>query len=356
MELSNMADEIHYIPLEKLSFDPHNPRLPSDLVGRKDEEKIIDYMLRDASLLELMRSIGESDYYRSEPLLVVPDKDGYIVVEGNRRLAALKLLSNPHLARVREKAVVESVAGKRFTPTQIPCILHKKRDDVLDYLGYRHITGVKSWGALEKARYLAQLQKKHKKKGREQTFKTLAKMIGSRADYVGKLLAALMLYDYASNKAYFKINITEKDIDFSILSTAIGYNNIYIFIGLSSSDDIDETHINDKNFEFLFKRLYDSQLKIKESRELSDLSDVLGNPRAMDVYRTGVPLSEAIYYTHTPVETLRQFLVEAKKSLTNARNCLDRPLDMGEEFDLILDQVKELQNITKSIRNFLQDD
>jgi hypothetical protein len=286
----------------------------------------------------------------------VPDKNGYTVVEGNRRLAALKLLTDPQLAKVREKGVMEIVAGKKFTPTQIPCILHNKRDDVLDYLGYRHITGVKSWGALEKARYLAQLQKKHKRKDIEQTFKTLAKMIGSRADYVGKLLSALMLHNYANDKAYFKTNITEKDIDFSILSTAIGYNNIYIFIGLTSSSDIDETHINDKNFEFLFKRLYDPQLKIEESRELSDLSAVLGNPRALEVYRKGVPLSEAIYYTHTPVETLRQFLVEAKKSLTNARNCLDKQIDMGEETDLILEQVKELQNITKSIRNFLQED
>jgi hypothetical protein len=349
-------EKINYIPLEKLKFDPQNPRLPSDLTGKKDEQKVIDFMLRDASLLELMSSIGESDYYRSEPLLVVPDKNEYIVVEGNRRLAALKLLSNPHLAKVREKAVVENVAGKRYAPTQIPCIVHKKRDDILDYLGYRHITGVKSWGALEKARYLAQLQKKHKKRDTEQTYKTLAKMIGSRADYVGKLLAALMLYDYANDKVYFKTNLSERDIDFSILSTAIGYNNIYTFIGLSSSDDTDETHINEKNFEFLFKRLYDPDLKIKESRELSDLSDVLGEPRALEVYRKGVPLSEATYYTHTPVETLRQFLVEAKKSLTNARNCLDKPMDIGEEFDLILEQVKELQNITKSIRNFLQGD
>jgi hypothetical protein len=352
-----MADErINYIPLENLNFDPQNPRLPIDLIGKNDENKIIDYMLRDASLLELMRSIHESDYYRSEPLLVVPNKDKYLVVEGNRRLAALKLLSNPQLAKVREKSVNEIVNMRGHAPASIPCILHEKRELILDYLGYRHITGVKSWGALEKARYLEQLYKKHKKKDTEQTFKTLAKMIGSRADYVGKLLAALKLYRYANDKAYFKLNITEKDIDFSILSTAIGYNNIYIFIGLKSSSDIDESHIDEKNYEFLFKRLYDPQLKINESRELSDLSSVLGHSVALEMYRKGISLSEAIYYTSTPIETLKRFLAEAKKSLTNARNCLDKLPELGGESEPIYDQIKELQNIVKSIRVVLQDD
>jgi hypothetical protein len=349
-------DRINYIPLEKLNFDPQNPRLPTDLTGKNDENKIIDYMLRDASLLELMRSIHESDYYRSEPLLVVPNKDKYLVVEGNRRLAALKLLSNPQLAKVREKSVNEIVNTRGYAPDSIPCILHEKRELILDYLGYRHITGVKSWGALEKARYLEQLYKKHKKKDTEQTFKTLAKMIGSRADYVGKLLAALKLYRYANDKAYFRLNITEKDIDFSILSTAIGYNNIYTFIGLASSNDIDESHIDEKNYDFLFKRLYDPQLKINESRELSDLSSVLGHPAALAMYRKGISLSEAVYYTNTPIETLKQFLIEAKKSLTNARNCLDKLPELGEESELIYDQVKELQNIIRSIRAVLSDD
>jgi hypothetical protein len=352
-----MPDEkINYIPLEKLNFDPQNPRLPTDLIGKNDENKIIDYMLRDASLLELMRSIHESGYYRSEPLLVVPNKDKFLVVEGNRRLAALKLLSKPQLARVREISVNEIVNGKGVAPTSIPCILHEKRDLILDYLGYRHITGVKSWGALEKARYLDQLYKKHKKKDAELTFKTLAKMIGSRADYVGKLLAALKLYRYANDKAYFQLDITEKDMDFSILSTAIGYNNIYIFIGLHSSNDIDESHINEENYEFLFRRLYDPQLKINESRELSDLSSVLGNNVALEMYRKGISLSEAIYYTRTPIETLKQFLAEAKKSLTNARNCLDKLPELGNDSDSIYEQVKELQNIIRSIKAVLQDD
>ena len=187
-------------------FDPENPRLPSD-VDKKEDGKIIEYMLKDASLLELMKSIAESGYSHSEPLLIVPVSNAnFIVVEGNRRLAALKLLSNPGMATVRKNSVDEVVSTKRYNHNSVPCIKHNKRDDILDYLGYRHITCVKSWGALEKARYVEQLFRKHKINGMDdENYKILARMIGSRADHVGRLLSSLTLYEFANDKAYFNI-------------------------------------------------------------------------------------------------------------------------------------------------------
>jgi hypothetical protein len=345
--------------LDELVFDPKNPRLPNELSGVKDEKQIIEHMLRDESLLELMKSIGQSGYYYSEPLLVVPSKNKFIVVEGNRRLAALKLLSNPDLATIRQKSVHEISNEKIYNPTEIPCIQHGARDDVLDYLGYRHITGVKSWGALEKARYLEQLYTRHtRKEDADKTFKVLAKIIGSRPDYVGKLLASLNLYDYANDKAYFKINITEKDIDFSLLSTAIGYNNIYGFIGLKSSTDIDKKHINNENFEFLFRRLYDPRLKISESRELKDLNSVIGDGKniALEMYKGGISLAEALYYTHALIDTFDNFLSEAKKLLTSARNCQDKLPNLGSEIDDFIDKVRELEKISRSIRTSLEEE
>ncbi|GBU26711.1 hypothetical protein R84B8_00221 [Treponema sp. R8-4-B8] len=353
-----MADdnEILYISLEKLIFDPQNPRLPPDL-NKSNIEEILKYMLRDASLLELMKSIAESGYSRSEPLLVVPaNKNEYTVVEGNRRLAALKILSNPSLATVRQKSVEEIVNSKKNSPNEIPCILHKNRDDILDYLGYRHITGVKSWGVLEKARYVEQLFKKHKIKGPlEENYKILASMIGSRADHVGRLLSSLKLYELANDKSYFDIKINEKEVDFSILYTAVGYNNIREHIGLERTGDIELNQINLKNFEFIFRCLYDPSKKIEESRELADLNSVVGNKRALSEYKKGTPLSEAIYYTDAPLETFITFLNGAKKYLSNARNCLDK-LEPPENADEIILQVRELEKIAKSIRKTLEED
>lgn len=48
-------------------------------------------MLDDGEAQDLMSSIGQQDYFPGEPLLVVSaGNDSFIVVEGNRRLAASK--------------------------------------------------------------------------------------------------------------------------------------------------------------------------------------------------------------------------------------------------------------------------
>lgn len=98
------------VNISELIFDPKNPRLPQNLQGVRDEKKIIEYMVGYGNILELMESIAETGYSDAEPLLVVKDKkDKYIVVEGNRRLAAVKLLNNPGLSELRKKVISEIV-------------------------------------------------------------------------------------------------------------------------------------------------------------------------------------------------------------------------------------------------------
>lgn len=168
------------IKLNNLKFDAQNPRLPMRLQGVTDENKVIDYMVKYGNVTELMLSIGETGYSEAEPLLVVKEgTDKYIVVEGNRRLAALKLLNDSELTKVRIQSINSVVSGAKYIPEEVPCIVYASREDVLDYLGYRHITGVKDWGALEKARYLDQLYQIHiKSTPQEKIYQKLAKMIG----------------------------------------------------------------------------------------------------------------------------------------------------------------------------------
>ena len=346
-EIMAPISNITMIPLSNLLFDPENPRLPKEFRGNRDEQAIIKHMLRDESLIELMKSIGQTRYSASEPLLVVPESEKYIVVEGNRRLAALKLLSNPELAVIRRKSVDEVINEKRYSPELIPCIQYGERAEILDYLGYRHITGVKNWGALEKARYLQQLYERHiGAVGEEHIFSVLAKMIGSRRDYVAKLLTSYALYERANDKAYFGIEIDEKDVDFSLLSTALGYENIYKFIGLESSGDIKGNHVDDSNYGFLFHCLYDPAKKIHESRELKQLSNVIGNPEALAQYKAGTPLQIAAYYTSEPVETFKQLINDAYTTLKSASGSVERINPAEDELDYIENKLQDIKKLT----------
>ena len=96
-----MHKKIEWIKVDKLKLDIHNPRLPLSY-QEKSENEIIEWMLLDASIVELMLSIGQNSFFSGEVLLVIQDNTNYIVVEGNRRLTAVKVLNNKNLAMVQK--------------------------------------------------------------------------------------------------------------------------------------------------------------------------------------------------------------------------------------------------------------
>ena len=291
------------IKLNNLKFDAQNPRLPMRLQGVTDENKVIDYMVKYGNVTELMLSIGETGYSEAEPLLVVKEgTDKYIVVEGNRRLAALKLLNDSELTKVRIQSINSVVSGAKYIPEEVPCIVYASREDVLDYLGYRHITGVKDWGALEKARYLDQLYQIHiKSTPQEKIYQKLAKMIGSRSDYVYKLHTALKLYNKANDKAYYGADIKEEDISFSWLTTALGYYGISKYLGISESNEPSLDTLNEENYKKIFTWMFfPGKSVVKESRQISDLAKITEYPLALERLEKGSSIEEALLYTSEP--------------------------------------------------------
>jgi|SRR5829696_9857245 len=134
--------ELRLYEVSQLHVDPENPRLPDNVDGH-DEAAVMACMLADATILELIYSIAVLGYFSGEPLLIAPDaSDRLIVVEGNRRLAALRLLQDPSSAPSRKRAVEDAAKLAKAVPTRVPCVRFENRNDILDYLGYRHITGI----------------------------------------------------------------------------------------------------------------------------------------------------------------------------------------------------------------------
>lgn len=333
------------ISLDNLRFDVKNPRLPVRLQGITDENKVIDYMVKYGNIIELMLSISETGYSDAEPLLVVKDTDGaYIVVEGNRRLAALKLLSKPELTKVRAQSIKDVISDAKNIPTEIPCILYPNRKDVLDYLGYRHITGVKDWGALEKARYLDQLYQIHiKDTPQDKIYQKLAKMIGSRSGYVYKLHTALKLYEKANDNAYYGADIKEEDISFSWLTTALGYSGISDFIGLSEATDASLNTLKEENFKKIFTWMFfPGKTVIKESRQISELAKITEYPIALERLEKGCTIDEALLYTSAPSEAFIEMLKKAKQQLKQAKDSIEQLSEEPPEAKELIDDIERL--------------
>ena len=211
------------IKVDLLDFDPENPRfLDITASGEQTEAHAMRRMMEQENLDELVGSIGNHDFFPGEPLLVVPSLSTtgrYVVVEGNRRLAALRVLSGLVPPEQLTPTLRELVAQATFKPTEVSCFCFGQRRDVLKYLGFRHISGPRKWEPLSKARYLADLvQNFYSELPQEERLRAIARDIGSRRDYVAQLLTTLNLYDRAKSNPFYGLQrVDESDINFSSL-------------------------------------------------------------------------------------------------------------------------------------------
>ncbi len=306
-------------------------------------------MIKSGNVTELMCSIAELGYTDAEPLLVVEDKKEkgkYIVVEGNRRLAAIKLLNKPELAKLRADTICSIVEKATTIPTEIPCVIYPDRNDILDYLGYRHITGVKEWGALEKATYLNVLYERHNAEGlsADDIYRKLAQMIGSRMDYVRKLHMSYKLYLIASDKAFYELDDYD-DFSFSWITAALGYSEIQDYIGLGEGDySLD--NLKKDNFEQLFKWLFNKKI-VSESRRIRDLAKVIGSESAIEKLKDGFSLDEALLYSSNSEDVFIQLLIDSRDKLRKAVSQIEPLKAKPEKTDSLLEDITKLTNSIK---------
>lgn len=137
------------IPIDKISLDLENPRLGADLdVIGSNERKLQENLMKKDSILPLAESFAERGWV-SDRLLIVYEKEkkgSYIVLEGNRRLLALKLLANPASALI-EKEKYKSLSEKmKEKITEVPCVIYESREDASRLISNIHTKNdVKKW-------------------------------------------------------------------------------------------------------------------------------------------------------------------------------------------------------------------
>lgn len=151
-----MKAQIDYIPYTQLKLDPQNPRLPEEKLGASTLE-LLELFEREYDLNELAQSYLENGFFTSEALIV--NRQNNVVLEGNRRLAALKYLHHDEEAQAAGIATFDAGRSdeERLNELiEIPVIFVDDRESLAPYLGFRHINGPKQWLPSAKARYVWQ--------------------------------------------------------------------------------------------------------------------------------------------------------------------------------------------------------
>jgi len=367
-----MTEEFKAVNINNINLDLENPRIPLSIrsgeQGKTKEQinqDILEYLIKTGSITELILSIGENGFFSGEALLLIPDsndEEKYIVVEGNRRVTALKLLHDPSLATVSKNKILEaSNSAKKSTDelTMIPSIIFPERKDILKYLGYRHITGIKDWKALEKARYMYSMYQQLKDEGsiEDNIHKEIAKAIGSNRPYVKRILQAYNLYLFIEQKDFFDIEgLDDQKFHFVNLSDSLHKPNVSEFL-LEDNEELDspfnKRHLQEWT-EWLFKENTSGKTRLKgTSSDLKDLNQVLGNSKALEKFRNNdITLSEAVFLSEDAEHILRISLEEAIKHINEIdRVIIDVDFSKVPDFD---EKLLELRRTAQKINTYKQ--
>ena len=101
---------------------------------------------------EVAMSIAYSGYFEHEPLFVEKDqRDGfYTVIEGNRRLAAIRLLLDEQLRKRLRATNLPAITQARADQISLLPVIVTTREDSWRYLGFKHVNGPATWGCTPK--------------------------------------------------------------------------------------------------------------------------------------------------------------------------------------------------------------
>ncbi len=348
-------------PITVLDFDPQNPRF-LDTFGTtaQPDAHAIERMLDEENIHELVGSIGQRGYFPGEPLLVTPNRSlpgRFIVVEGNRRLAALRLLNGLIPNENLPTSLMQAIQQAENRPEYVACLCFNQRENILRYLGFRHISGPRRWEPLSKARYLADLIANfYHDLEPDAQMRAVAKDIGSRKDYAAQLLTALKLYDLAKNRNYFGLQrLSEKDISFSLITTALSYRPITDFLGLVGREDcaaqnLREDHLQDL-FAWMFAQDQQGDTILGESRKLRLLAAVVSSDGALTELRKTKDLDRAYVYTSGPAEALTKLLDEAA---TQLKECSEMVIGDVAPDDSHLSQINRIFKLVDNLQLLIE--
>lgn len=352
---------IDFISLDKLSLDKLNPRLPAKLRNKRTTEtSIVNWMLNDASIIELMLAIGQSGFFIGEALLVVKENKKFIAIEGNRRLTSVLLLNKPEIAELHKKKIQQVLKETEYRPSEIPCIVFESRDEITKYLGYRHVTGVKSWGILPKARYLNELKAELGELPFHQQCRELAKSIGSRSDHVRKLLIAYELYEIISDNGFYKIkDLDESTIFFNYYADSLSRDSIRNFIGVDIKlenplENIDYSKLEELTRWFFEKNSQNKSRVLGDSKHLGMLDAVLENDEAREYFRSGNgSIFDAYQIVSVSSDSFNYEIEMSLAGLRRAQNIIHK-VEKHNNPDAIKTKLKEIFTLSKNMKSIVE--
>ena len=323
------------VPVELLALDPRNPRL----VSRGDvpsDVKIIAQLYRSEDLSELLQSIAANGYLDIEPLVVLKEDERLTVLEGNRRLAAIRLFDRPDLAdRILQEEglrIAIPTFPERFRSTIQKVSVYRvgARAEARSFIGFKHINGAAKWKSYAKARFAAEW---YQDVG--VSLAEIAAQIGDKHDTIKRMVNAIYVLEQAEREGLYSISDRASPrFNFSHLYTALSRGPYMHFLGLEDSwskfnprpDPISQENLY--CLAELLKWLYGSKEEgldpviNSQNPDIKRLADVVENPEGLSILRATSSLADAHLSTYPANQRFSESLVRARREVREASNNL----------------------------------
>ena len=323
------------VPFEWLSLDRRNPRL-LNTGDELHEVDIIAQLYSSEDLSELLQSIAANGYLDIEPLVVLKENGGLTVLEGNRRLAAIRLFKQPEIAdlifeNARIRITIPALPDEwGATIQEVSVYRVETRAEARSFIGFKHINGAAKWQSYAKARFAAEWYRDG-----EVPLADIAAQIGDKHDTIKRMVNAIYVLDQAERAGSFQLSDrVGPRFNFSHLYTALSRGPFMRFLGLEEAWSRFEPKPNPvpqkklDSLRELLLWLYGSREEsldsviLSQNPDIKRLGDVLEHGEALSVLRATRSLSDAHLSTYTANQRFSESLVRARKEVREASNSL----------------------------------
>jgi len=329
METTYSETRVPHKQVKDLHFDASNPRLVEfGVTSKSTDEEILKILWREMDVAELVLSMVASGYFSNEPLIATEEKSGgLVVIEGNRRLAALKVLTDPTIPAENNWKIPEIGERERNALMAVPVII-QEREESWRYLGFKHVNGPAKWSSFAKAQYITNVHRNYKVK-----LEDIARQIGDGHGTVQKLYRGLMVLEQAEReKVYDREDRYTPRIFFSHLYTGLEYPGFSEFLQLQPKESEKDSPVPKEKLEdlgevlsWLYGNKKTQQQPVVKSQnpDLKYLNAVVAKPDAIQALRAGDSLVKAYQRSRPTGAVLQESLLEAKRNLQTAKSYLD---------------------------------
>ncbi|MCY4151770.1 MAG: hypothetical protein OXE94_05985 [Aestuariivita sp.] len=328
-------EETKIVSVDWLVLDRENPRLVGYESVRSDEE-IISQFYKKEELREILQSIAANGYLNIEPLIVLAHEESFTVLEGNRRLAAIRLFREPELIeRIfdQEKLRINLPpieTSKIETLQEVSVYRVAQRDDARSFIGFKHINGAAKWDSHAKGKFAADWYRNG-----QVPLEQIAERIGDQHATVKRMVHAIYVLEQAENSSIFSIdNRVNPKFNFSHLYTALSRAPYIEFLGLGNGWSNFELKPNpipferEDNLREVLTWLYGSKeddvqpVVTSQNPDIKHLGEILLNAEGLNVLRANRNLREAYASVRPAEERFVEGLLKARGEIRNVANSL----------------------------------